>query len=186
MQRQEAAQARENLYQDICNANIEKDQKLFYKLVNKQRNSKTNCTDRIIVNGKNFEEYDNIIDGWQQHFESLAQPKEKPTFDEMYKAEVNFDVNDIESICLEQRQPVDPVTNKEVKSAILDLKNNKAADYMELSAEHLKMAEEELTPFITDIVNEIFNLSEVPSILKKGHLTQILKKRKRENHTGQL
>ena len=47
------------------------------------------------------------------------------------------------------------------------------------------MAEEELTPFITDIVNENFNLAEVPSILKMGHLTPILKKRKRENHTGQ-
>ena len=75
MQRQEAAQARENLYQDICNANIEKDQKLFYKLVNKQRNSKTNCTDRIIVNGKTFEEYDNIIDGWPNQKKSPRSTK---------------------------------------------------------------------------------------------------------------
>ena len=46
------------------------------------------------------------------------------------------------------------------------------------------MAEEELTPFITDIVNESFNLAEVPSILKKGHLTPILKKGKEKTIPG--
>ena len=60
-------------------------------------------TDRIIVNNQTFEEYDNIIDGWQKHFEALAKPKENPNFDEKHKEEVEFDVNIIESICREKK-----------------------------------------------------------------------------------
>ena len=62
-----------------------------------------NRTDRIIVNNYTFEEYDNIIDGWQIHFEALAQPKENPKFDEKHKEGVEFDVNIIESICMAKK-----------------------------------------------------------------------------------
>ena len=60
-------------------------------------------TDRIIVNNQTFEEYDNFIDGWQIHSESLAQPKENPKFDEKHKEDEEFDVNIIESICMSKR-----------------------------------------------------------------------------------
>ena len=77
-----------------------------------------------------------------------------------------------------KKDPVELVTNEEIKKAIQKLKNNKAADYMGLRAEHLKIGEEELNESITDLINEIITLTEVPPILKNGHLTQILKKEK--------
>ena len=55
---------------------------------------------------------------------------------------------------------------------------------MGLSAEHLKMATDELVPAITDIVNEMLRLADVPSILKKGHLTPVLKKGKEKTIPG--
>ena len=48
-----------------------------------------------------------------------------------------------------KKDPEDLVTNEEIKEAIQKLKNNKAADYMGLSAEHLKLGEEELNENIT-------------------------------------
>ena len=65
-----------------------------------------------------------------------------------------------------KKDPVDLVTNEEIKEAIQKLKNNKAADYMGLSAEHLKLGEEELNENITVLINEIITLAEVPPILK--------------------
>ena len=184
IQRQDAALKREKLYNDISQAHIDKDQKLFFRLVNKQRNTKTSSTDRIIVNGQSYEEYDNIIEGWHLYFEALSQPKENPKFDEQYKSEVEFDVNVIESICSAQGKPVDPVSNDEIQKVIANLKNNKAADYMGLCAEHFKMASQELVPYITDLVNKILSTSEVPHILKLGHLTPILKKGKEKTVPG--
>ena len=48
------------------------------------------------------------------------------------------------------KDPVELVTNEEIKEAIQKLKNNKAADYIGLIAEHLKLGEEELNESITD------------------------------------
>ena len=78
IQRRGTAEVREKLYQDITNANISTYQKLFYKLVNKQRNSVIDQTDRIIVNKQTFEEYDNIIDGWQNISRLKHSPKKTP------------------------------------------------------------------------------------------------------------
>ena len=83
-----------------------------------------------------------------------------------------------------KKDPVDLVTNEEIKEAIQKLKNNKAADYMGLSAEHLKLGEEELNENITVLINEIITLAEVPPILKNGHLTPILKKGKDKTLPG--
>ena len=79
---------------------------------------------------------------------------------------MEFNVNIFESIYMAKHQ-VELVTNEEIKEAIKKLKNDEAADYTGLSAEHLKLGEEELNENITDLINEIVTLAEVPPILKK-------------------
>ena len=57
---------------------------------------------------------------------------------------------------------------------------------MEFSAEHLKMAEEKLTPLNLLHTLSMKNLAEVPSILKKVHFHPNFKQRTKVNHFWQL
>ena len=53
----------------------------------------------------------------------------------------------IEQICKEDNIRMDPITEKEVKAALKRLNNNKAVDVMGLTAEHFKLAGQELSVF---------------------------------------
>ena len=103
---QNNARERENLYTEITNAHISKDQKLFAKLVNKQRKQQAAPTDIIIVNGEEFDTLDSIIEGWQTYFTELAKPKERPEYSENHKQEIEYDINIIEHICQNNKTPV--------------------------------------------------------------------------------
>ncbi|KAK3105231.1 hypothetical protein FSP39_020278 [Pinctada imbricata] len=184
IQRQESALERIKLYNEITSANIEKDQRLFYKLVNKQRNKQHDTTDHIILDGSVYSEYDNIIEGWKLHFENLAKPKENNDFDSNNKAETESNVLIIESICVEENTKIKKAEEDEIRKIIVNLKNNKAADIMGLTAEHLKMALDQVTPSITRIINAMLERGEVPHILKTGVLTPVLKKGKDKTRPG--
>ena len=186
IQRQTSAIERIELYNQISTANAEHEQKLFYKLVNKQRNKATCTTDYITVENKNFSSHDDIIEGWQLHFEQLAKPQNPPKFNNIHKSEVENDILLIEALCKQSGQNVEKATEEEVRKIILSLKNNKAADMHGLTAEHLKVAISEVTGTITNIINAILEKEEVPNILKTGVLTPVLKKRKRQNKTRKL
>ena len=88
------------------------------------------------------------------------------------------DIQIIEDTCIVNREKLDPVSEEDVKNAIKGLKNGKAADYAGITSEHLKHAEEEVTPALTDIINAIFRRAEIPEELKTGILTPVLKKGK--------
>ena len=77
IQRQQEAEQRAKLYEDITYANGP-DKKTFYKLVNAQRNSNLSNTKEIIVDNVEYLTDENIIQGWSIYFEKLLQPKEDP------------------------------------------------------------------------------------------------------------
>ena len=74
LQRQEATKKRETLYKEIMTAEKE-DQKFFYKLINKQRKNNQETAYLIHIEGKDLTTNDDIIDGWQIHFQKLATPQ---------------------------------------------------------------------------------------------------------------
>jgi hypothetical protein len=49
-----------------------KDTKMFHKLVRKNRRQGNDMIMLLEVNGKNYTESENIINGFQEHFSSLA------------------------------------------------------------------------------------------------------------------
>ncbi|KAK3089114.1 hypothetical protein FSP39_000940 [Pinctada imbricata] len=171
LQRQGNASERENLYVEITNAHISKDQKLFAKLVNKQRNQQTTPTDTIVVNGEERDTLDSIIEGWETYFTELAKPKDRPEYNKEHKQETEYDVNVIEHICQSNKIPVEETNEEEITNIIKALKNNKAPDNLGLTAEHLKTALPEVTPPLTNIINSILSKAQVPDILKNGVLT---------------
>ena len=73
LQRQQANYERETLYKEIMEAEKE-DQKLFYKLVNKQRKTPQQSTNAIITEGIELTTQDEILGGWKLHFQKLATP----------------------------------------------------------------------------------------------------------------
>ena len=184
LQRQQSALERMKLYNEITQASIETDQKLFYTLVNKQRQKSLDKTSYIKINDKIYNDYDNIIDGWKTHFENLAQPKESTNFDDNHKSQVESNRVIIESICNSQNLNLPEVTENEIRKIISMLKNNKAPDPSGLTAEHFKFAIEEITPVLTNIINSILKSADIPKTLKTGVLTPILKKGKDKTLPG--
>ena len=134
---------------------------------------------QLVVNGTELESPDEIRKGWSEHFQELATPMSNPKFDEQYtcKQMVDADVEVIEQICKEEISPIDPVSVKEVKTALKRLNNNKAVDIMGLTAEHLKLAGHELSEFLTCFLNYVIDTGTVSVVLKEGILTPIFKKR---------
>ena len=82
----------------------------------------------------------------------------------------------IEQICKEDNIRMDPITEKEVKVALKRLNNNKAVDVMGLTAEHFKLAGQELSVFLTCFLNYVIDMGTVSVVLKEGILTPIFKK----------
>ncbi|MCG7866407.1 MAG: hypothetical protein JAY74_08520, partial [Candidatus Thiodiazotropha taylori] len=67
----ETAKVLEKTRQEILDAKAE-DSKLFHKLVNKQRGKLKHCINELHVGGKVYDSSTGILDGWHEHFRSLA------------------------------------------------------------------------------------------------------------------
>ena len=83
--RLEAAKIREENRQEIFEARTV-DTKLFHKLVKKQRGNQRFCVNELHVNGKVYNDSgEGVLQGWFQHFKSLAEPSVNADFDEKYR-----------------------------------------------------------------------------------------------------
>ena len=71
---------------------------------------------------------------------------------------------------------IDPVSTREVQTALKKLKSNKTADCMDITCEHLTFGCTPVILFLTDIINYIFECKQVLSVLTVGLVTPILKK----------
>lgn len=130
--------------------------KLFHKLIRNQRNVKSQETAELKVNNITYEE-DAIIQGWGQHFTTLATPDlSKPAFDLEKLNLVKIQNEIIEDITKKLNKQIEEATSDEVIQVISKLKSGKSCDNEGIAAEHLKYAAEELAPYIRHIINIIF------------------------------
>ena len=83
----------------------------------------------------------------------------------------------IASICNSENRGTECITVQEVKQALKKLKNNKAADTMGLTSEHLKFGCHPVESFLTDMLNHLVQSKKVSVALKEGIVTPIFKKR---------
>ncbi|KAK3087363.1 hypothetical protein FSP39_005046 [Pinctada imbricata] len=177
LQRKEAYIERETLYQDIMQAEKE-DQQLFYKLINKQRSSQQGTTKLIVLDDQELITQDDIIEGWQLHFEKLATPSQSTTSNKEHEDQVNLNDLLIKQLCEDIKEPIIPISHEEVSAAIRSLNKNKAPDAYGITAEHIHIAEDVLLPHITTCINKIIEMGAMPEHLKEGVLTPVLKKGK--------
>ena len=72
---------------------------------------------------------------------------------ENYKEQVDNDIECIKSICETDPKQIISINIDEVQRMPSQLKNNKAADAMGLTSEHLKFGGQSLVNFLTDMLN---------------------------------
>jgi hypothetical protein len=77
-----------------------------------------------------------------------------------------------------------PITTFEVSEAIQSLKKKKASDGSGLTAEHLQMAVEPVSKFLTPVINEIVATGHIPDSLKEGIIHPVHKKNKDKSLPG--
>ena len=177
-QRQAEAQARNDLYEEIMMAS-QFDQRLFYKMVNKQRKTTTSHPPFLLVDGQQLCTDEDITKGWRSHFLELATPKEKAHFDQNFSEIVEMEMQLMREQIISQSM-TDPlqISSDDVTEAIRGLNSNKSADLQGITAEHIKYGGTALANRLTHLINAILSTGKIPNSLKLGIVTPILKKSK--------
>ncbi|MCG8033052.1 MAG: endonuclease/exonuclease/phosphatase family protein, partial [Candidatus Thiodiazotropha taylori] len=177
MCRMESARQREARRQEILDAKYE-DSGLFHRLIRKQRGRLRQCVNELHVNGNIYHTEIDIMQGFREHFQSLAASSEVPGMDKRYCDTVSGEVTEIIDLCssANYRHP-DPLSMDQVKKAIESLNKGKAADFYGVTAEHFIYGGEELLRTTTDILNNLYKFGQLTDSMKTGVLTPVFKKK---------
>lgn len=124
------------MYKEINTARTE-DKALFYKLINKQRQTGRERLNELIVNGETLSETNKIRQGWADYLKLLATPAENENFDESYKNHIQLRRHLIQNMCKNDQIDI-IISSSDVQEVISSMKNNAAADKEGLTAEHFK------------------------------------------------
>ena len=93
-----------------------KDTKMFHKLVRTNRRQGKDMIMELEVNGKNYTENENIINGFQEHLSSPATFNQKTRIDSTYRNLVEDDIHIIDKLV--QHNNTKSVTSDEITNAI--------------------------------------------------------------------
>ncbi|MEW8547754.1 MAG: reverse transcriptase family protein, partial [Candidatus Thiodiazotropha sp.] len=174
--RLESARQRQTIRQEILDARYE-DTRLFHKLIKRQRGGSLQCVNELRVGDKIYTSKEEILDGFREHFSSLATPSGDSSFDTKHGNLVKMEVNEILDMCVEGHRDTKPVTQEQVKRAISSLNRGKAADIYGITAEHFLHGGPELLQITTDIINSIYRQGAITDCMKIGVLTPVYKKK---------
>lgn len=150
------------------------DNRLFHKLIQKQRGQCHKFIDELHV-GKQCYPEDHILTGWFEHFSSLATKNYHPNFDLTYLKQVEEESAVIYAICLNSDSEPQLVTDEEILSAVKSLNRGKAADGYGVTAEHVYHGGQDLPNAVKSLINNILLIKDIPSSLKLGILNPIFK-----------
>ncbi|CAC5425293.1 unnamed protein product [Mytilus coruscus] len=127
------------------------------------------------VNCKKYVENDNIINGFQEHFSSLATFNEITRIDSQYHNLVQDDIQSINKLV--QQNNIKNVTSEKIKKAIRSINKGKSADYHGITIEHIIYAGSDTEKLLVPLRKQEFNNqtfkmgpNDMPSIEKATHL----------------
>ncbi|MCG8097222.1 MAG: reverse transcriptase family protein [Candidatus Thiodiazotropha endolucinida] len=183
--RREFACARDSFYSELME---NPSNKLFYKLIRRNQSSGRTLPSGLVVNGSEITDNYSQCRAFAGYFEDLAAPKDHPDFNQDYLETAMFQETIIEKIHEQFPDELIPIAEQEVLTAIKSLNSGKAADEMEITAEHLKYSGNVLLPYIASVFNDILVSKNVPDSFKSGLIYPIHKKAKdprcMENYRG--
>ena len=112
-----------------------------------------------------------MLSGWYEHFKTLSSSSESQSFDQDYHHLVLMDTYVIDDICHAQGP------KEEVKKAIKEPNNFKAADAMGITADHFVYAEDLIIDNLCLIINKLFESGQVTDSMKISLITPVFKKK---------
>ncbi|CAG2193004.1 unnamed protein product [Mytilus edulis] len=183
--------SRKNTFIEQIMMASQNDNKLFHQLIQNQRGVKKVNTDVMIFNAKEQAEPEDILEGWKNYFEDLYRSHNTDNESE-YNTErlilATMQNEIIEQLETNRNEEIKQANEEEVTLSIQKLKTGKSPGADGISAEHLKNMPTELLQYIINIINLIFKEKDVPSKVKEGVVTPVLKSGKDkiypENYRG--
>ena len=163
----------------IITANTQ-DKRLFYQLVKKQRNNKNIFINDLHVANNKYE-HEEVIEGWHEHFKTLAEPISNSTYDGKHQDLCEMDYKAIKTIC--DQVPPRSVSRSELLEAIKAINTGKSEDIFGLSIEHILYAGDDFTDYLLILVNIILQNKLIPEIIKLGLLSPIFKNKGNKNES---
>ena len=80
-----------------------------------------------------------------------------------------------------KNQPIQPITEKELKDAINSINRRKSADYYNITIEHFLYSEDRIIFILLLLIINIFRTGDIPGSLKIGLLSAIYKNKGSKN-----
>ena len=163
------------------------DRNLMYRLIKRLKLSSKEETDVLEVNGTTYTGPDQVRLGWLEHYRALAQPSPglvKTDYDNRIALDHNF----LRHYCDTTNNSWISLSSHDVVKAVQSLNTGRSADADGLTAEHFRYAGQAFYDILTTILNQIGATQQVPSLLKRGLVTSVHKKKppitKPQNHRG--
>ena len=155
----------EKLADEAEEAAANQDLKTLYKITKNLKGGFTNNDMPVKDRDGNILASENEkLKRWKEHFEMILNRPEPTIPTDIPEAESDIEID------------LDPPTLQEVKAAIKSMKNDKAPGVDGVTAEMLKIDEEETPRLLTEIFEQIWNSEELPESWKIGLIVKLPKK----------
>jgi hypothetical protein len=175
--RKEESKQKHEERDQIINAQTH-NRKVFYQMIRKQRKNGNAIIDDLHGGNNNYDG-DNILKGWHEPFQNLAQPADDPSYNNQYKQQCQTDYNNINGIY--KNIPPKIKTMEELENAIKAINTGKSEDIYGLSIENIIYAGEDFQLYLLDLINNIISQYSIPELIKVGLLSPIYKNKGDKN-----
>ncbi len=145
-------------------------------MIRLQRSTTGTASSKLTYKENVWTKKEDVLQAWHDYFHELASTKYSEDYNDSFLCAVKEDVLFIEDYCRREDNPVEPVAAEQIRKALSSLNNNKAADTLSLTAEHLKKGGETVVEALVYLVNRMFRVGKVPPALKEGLVTPVHKK----------
>ena len=140
-----------------------------------QKRSKSGCT-RLQIDDALVSDPSLLLEAWAEHFQNLAKPQENTN--PALKESIEQCVTLLSTSFQKEEVFLDVAFNtEEVDHAVNKLKIKKSAGPDNLTAEHLKYGGNSIIVWLTEILNAIVDMEQIPACLKLGITIPIYKGR---------
>ena len=156
-----------------------KESKTYWKHVRKMRGRKSTLPQVMRWEERIVEEEEERLEVWAKAYEKLGLKSDSPTFNADFKSEVEEQVKKAgESMSFQEYTPeLDrPIEFEEIRKALKELQNGKAAGVDEVKPEMLKYGGVRMVSILFHLFSAIWETEQVPKTWKKGGIFPIFKK----------
>jgi hypothetical protein len=146
---------------------------MFHKLIQRNRKKGNEFIQDLSMNSITYSGQNEVIQGIKEHFSKLATLDKNQLHRNKYHQLVEKEIVYINEMT--KNQPIQPITEKELKDAINSINRRKSADYYNITIDHFLYSEDQIISILLLLINNIFRTGEIPDSLKIGLLSPIYK-----------